>query len=87
VGRPRARLPAPAARHERSRLPELAAVEVPRLVVQGSGTRSACRTGPQVHVVRGADHAFAVRRKDGRTPQEVHDEVRDVVAAWLQTLT
>jgi hypothetical protein len=40
-----------------------------------------------VHVVAGADHAFAVRQKDGREPAEVLAEVRDAVGGWLQTLT
>jgi hypothetical protein len=36
-----------------------------------------------VHVVAGADHGFAVRRKDGRTAEQVAAEVRDAVAGWL----
>jgi uncharacterized protein len=69
-----------------SRLPELLAVDVPRLVVQGGRDLFGVPEVPGVHVVAGADHAFAVRRKDGRGPQEVHAEVRDTVAGWLQTL-
>ena len=73
-----------------NRLPELRGPSVPRLVVQGS--RDAFGVpGPEpgltVHVVAGADHAFAVRRKDGRTPSAVAGEVTAAVAAWLQTLT
>ncbi|MCW2678805.1 MAG: uncharacterized protein JWM62_206, partial [Frankiales bacterium] len=64
---------------------ELARVALPRLVVQGE--RDAFGVPPQAHVVRAADHAFTVRRKDGRTAQDVHEELRDVVRAWLQTLT
>jgi predicted alpha/beta-hydrolase family hydrolase len=80
----------PPGRPDRSRLPELLLPSVPRLVVQGS--RDAFGVPPPVpgvlvHVVGGADHSFAVRRVDGRSPQEVHREVRDAVAAWLQTLT
>jgi hypothetical protein len=42
----------------------------------------------QVHLVRGADHSFGVRRADGRSRAEVVAEVRDAVRRWLaQTLT
>lgn len=74
-----------------SRLDELRQPTVPRLVVQGS--RDAFGLPPRgdgvdVHVVAGADHAFAVRRRDGRSGTDVGDEVRAVVSAWLaQTLT
>lgn len=69
---------------------ELAQPEVPRLVVQGSRDAFGIpEPGPgvAVHVVEGADHSFAVRKKDGRAAAEVRTEVRDVVTAWLQTLT
>lgn len=73
-----------------SRLPELALPEVPVLVVVGArdpfGT-PAPAPGIRVHTVDGADHAFAVRRKDGRTRGQVLAEVRDVVRDWLQTVT
>jgi predicted alpha/beta-hydrolase family hydrolase len=75
----------------RSRRDELLAPGVPRLVVQGErdafGVPSA-DGGVAVHVVAGADHAFAVRRKDRRAADDVLREVREVVADWLaQTLT
>ncbi|HWG94845.1 MAG TPA: alpha/beta family hydrolase [Mycobacteriales bacterium] len=74
----------------RSRAHELALPEVPRLVVQGSrdafGVPEAA-PGTQVHVVEGADHAFAVRRKDGRTPEDVA-ATSAAVQRWLaQTVT
>lgn len=84
----------PPGRPGRSRLDELQSPPVPRLVVQGD--RDAFGVpgpvlGVEVHVVRGADHAFAVRRRDGRTADEVLAEVREAVAHWLaqlaQTLT
>jgi predicted alpha/beta-hydrolase family hydrolase len=76
----------PPGRPERTRLPELLLPQVPRLVVQGE--RDAFGVPDGAHVVAGADHAFAVRRRDGRTPEEVLTEVREVVRAWLaQTLT
>jgi dienelactone hydrolase len=39
--------------------------------------------GVDVHVVPGADHGFAVRRRDGRTAADVREEVERVVRAWL----
>lgn len=87
---------APPARPERSRLAELLLPDVPRLVVQGD--RDAFGVPPpspgvEVHVVPGADHAFGVRRRDGRTGDAVQEEVRATVLNWLlgllrrQTLT
>lgn len=74
-----------------SRLPELRLPTVPRLVVQGSRDAFGVpvpEPGVAVHVVAGADHGFAVRRRDGRTSAEVHDEIVGTVRAWLgQTLT
>lgn len=37
----------------------------------------------ELHVVAGADHAFEVRKRDGRSPRDVHEEVVAVAAAWL----
>jgi uncharacterized protein len=71
----------------RSREPELAGPDLPRLVVQGSRDGFGVpepAPGLQVHVVEGADHSFAVRRRDGRTPAEVLAEVRTAVADWLR---
>ena len=69
-----------------SRAGELLLPAVPRLVVQGArdafGVPSAA-AGVRVHVVAGADHAFAVRRRDGREAAAVADEVRAVVHRWL----
>ena len=60
---------------------ELLAPTVPLLVVQGS--RDAFGVPPGAQVVQGADHAFAVRRKDGRTASEVTAELQVVVSRWL----
>jgi predicted alpha/beta-hydrolase family hydrolase len=79
----------PPGRPERSRLVELEQPHVLRLVVQGErdafGVPPA-GPGTEVHVVRGGDHGFAVRRKDGRTRSEVDDEVRETVQDWLTAL-
>ena len=75
----------------RSRLAELQQPRVPRLVVQGDRDAFGCprpEEGVQVHLVRGADHSFGVRRQDGRTRADVLQEVRVAVSGWLaQTLT
>ncbi len=84
----------PPGRPDRSRLAELMRPDLPRLVLQGERDVFGCppaAPGLQVHVVRGADHSFAVRRRDGRTSLEVAEQVRQVVGRWLrahvQTLT
>lgn len=79
----------PPATPKRSRLPELLLPELPRLVVQGERDpfgRPAAAPGLQVHLVRGADHGFAVRQRDGRSTTEVADEIRRVVAGWLREI-
>ena len=71
------------------RTDELVLPAVPRLVVQGSRDPFGVpEPGPgvQVHVVAGADHRFAVRRVDGRSAQDVRDEVVRCVAGFLQAL-
>ena len=70
---------------EVSRAGELLLAAVPLLVVQGS--RDPFGVPPGAHVVDGADHGFAVRKKDGRTRADVLAEVRRTVAEWLQTVT
>ena len=71
---------------ENDRSDELLLPTCPRLVVQGDrdafGMPSAA-DGVEVHVVAGADHAFAVRRRDGRATADVRDELERVVSAWL----
>ena len=74
-----------------SRDGELDLPGVPRLVVQGERDAFGVprsRPGVAVHVVAGADHAFAVRRRDGRTAEQVRAELDRVLTGWLrQTLT
>ncbi len=68
---------------------ELALPVAPRLIVQGArdafGVPSAA-DGLRVEVVAGADHAFAVRRRDGRTPAQVYQQVLALVGDWLAQL-
>ncbi len=69
-----------------SRAGELALPDVPRLVVQGERDAFGVpEPGPgvRVHVVPGADHAFAVPRRLGLP---AGPQVREVVAAWLAEL-
>jgi uncharacterized protein len=70
----------------RSRDAELRAPAAPVLVVQGDrdafGVPAPSGT-VTVRLVAGADHAFAVRARDGRSRRDVLAEVRDVVTAWL----
>ncbi|HVM13660.1 MAG TPA: alpha/beta fold hydrolase [Egibacteraceae bacterium] len=40
-------------------------------------------TDARVHVVAGADHAFAVRKKDGRSPGVVLEEIVAAMGEWL----
>ena len=70
---------------------ELRLPSVPTLVVQGGRDAFGVpvdTAGVEVAVVAGADHAFAVRRSDGRTREDVLAQVRAVARGWLaQTLT
>jgi predicted alpha/beta-hydrolase family hydrolase len=79
----------PPGRPGRSRLPELLLPTAPRLVVQGERDvfgRPEAAPGLEVHVVRGADHGFGVRQKDGRTREQVAEQVREVVGRWLSAV-
>jgi hypothetical protein len=81
---------------DNDRSEELRLPTCPRLVVQGDRDAFGMPTagdGVEVHVVAGADHGFAVRRRDGRTAADVRAELERVVRGWLvrrtagQTLT
>jgi hypothetical protein len=80
----------PPGRPDRDRSEELHRPHCPRLVVQGERDAfgvPAPSPGVVVHVVAGADHGFAVRRRDGRSAADVRDEVEQVVRAWLSRTT
>ena len=83
----------PAGRPSTSRGEHLARVEVPMLFLQG--TRDALAPldllrpllaplapRARLHVVEGADHAFHVLKRSGRTDDEVLRELADAIAAW-----
>ncbi|HWH32456.1 MAG TPA: alpha/beta fold hydrolase [Egibacteraceae bacterium] len=84
---------------DRLRTAHWPALRTPALFVQGDRDtladlallereRAARLAGPsQVHVVRGGDHGFAVRKRDGRDPADVLAEIVGVVAAWVSGLS
>lgn len=89
----------PAGRPEKLRTGHWPALDVPLLFVSGDRDRlcslelldrerSAHLRGVahRLHVISGADHAFATRKADGRSDAEVVTEVIDVVAAWAEGL-
>ena len=84
----------PAGKPSTDRAAHLAQVQVPMLFLQG--TRDALAdlvlmrevTQPlgaraKLHVVEGADHAFHVLARSGRTDAQVLDELVDAMAAWM----
>ena len=80
----------PPGRPDRDREDELRLPPCPRLVVQGQRDAFGVPSpsdGVGVHVVAGADHGFAVRRRDGRTAADVREELERVVRAWLRRVT
>jgi predicted alpha/beta-hydrolase family hydrolase len=79
-----------------SRAEHLGAVAVPMLFLQGTRDELAdlglitdvCRDlGPQatLHVVEGANHAFEVLKRSGRTDEEVREELVRTVEEWWRT--
>lgn len=87
----------PAGQPERLRTGHWDRLEVPTLMISGDRDRlcdlslldqEIPRLGvsPHVHVVAGADHAFAVRQRDARDAAEVLREVVDVTDDWLRSL-
>jgi predicted alpha/beta-hydrolase family hydrolase len=78
----------------RARAAHLAHVTLPMLFLQGSRdaladlplvreTVSALQPRASLHVVDGADHAFQVLVRSGRTHAQVLDEMLDTAAAWM----
>jgi pimeloyl-ACP methyl ester carboxylesterase len=72
-------------------------VSQPMLLVQGTRDPLADLTlvrglveklGPsaRLHLVQGADHAFALPEGDRRTPEEIYDEIAGAVARFAATL-
>ena len=74
----------------------LAGVRIPTLFLQGTRDRLAdldllrsvlepLEPAPTLHVVEDADHGFHVRKRSGRTDEDVLDELADALAGWLAT--
>lgn len=86
----------PAGRPTQLRAAHLERITVPMLFL--AGTRDAlCRLDllrvalervprATLHVVDDADHSFAVRRRSGRDPAAVRDEIVDASVTWLRTV-
>ena len=81
----------------RDRAEHLARVEQPMLFLQGTRDDLAdlglisevvgeLGDRATLHVVAGADHNFAVLKRDGRTAAAVHLELAEVVAVWFATI-
>jgi predicted alpha/beta-hydrolase family hydrolase len=87
----------PAGKPSTERAKHLADVQVPMLFLQGTRDTLADLAlirptvqalGPRatLHVVDGADHAFHVLARSGRTDQQVREELLDVIAGWVVAL-
>jgi uncharacterized protein len=76
---PRLRVPSLFVQGQRDALCDLSLFETERAAHLDSALTD-------VHLVEGADHGFDVRKRDGRTLQEVYEEVVGVASAWLARL-
>jgi predicted alpha/beta-hydrolase family hydrolase len=85
----------PAKRPGRERAAHLAQVHLPMLFLQGTRDELADLDLLQpvcaelagratLHVIDGADHAFHVPARSGRTDEQVQSEIGDVMAAWIE---
>jgi len=87
----------PPARPGVERAAHLAHVRVPMLFVQGTRDTfarpdllAATLAGlplARLHEVAHADHGFGVLKRSGRTPDDVLDEIANVVAGWVGEVT
>lgn len=84
----------PAGKPSRERAAHLDGVELPMLFLQGTRdsladleliTQTTASLGKKatLHIVDGADHAFHVLVRSGRTDAQVRDELLDTMAAWM----
>jgi predicted alpha/beta-hydrolase family hydrolase len=85
----------PAGKPSLERARHLAGVQVPMLFLQGTrdaladlrllrGALDPLGDRATLHVVEGADHAFHVLVRSGRTDAEVLEELLDRMAAWMR---
>jgi predicted alpha/beta-hydrolase family hydrolase len=86
----------PAGKPSTERAAHLADVKLPMLFLQGTRdgladldliTQTTAGLGKKasLHIVDGADHAFHVLVRSGRTDAQVRDELLDTMAAWMTT--
>lgn len=84
----------PAGKPSTERAAHLAGVKLPMLFLQGTRdaladldliTQTTANLGNKasLHIVEGADHAFHVLVRSGRTDARVRDELCDTMAAWM----
>ena len=84
----------PAGKPSTERAAHLAEVKLPMLFLQGTRdaladldliTRTTAKLGNKasLHIVEGADHAFHVLVRSGRTDAQVREELLDTMAAWM----
>jgi predicted alpha/beta-hydrolase family hydrolase len=87
----------PAKRPGTARAAHLAEVESPMLFLQGTRDDLAdldlittvcggLGSRATLHVVEGADHAFSVLKRSGRTDAEVMSELADTITDWVTRL-
>jgi predicted alpha/beta-hydrolase family hydrolase len=85
----------PAGKPARTRGDHLASVHAPMLFLQGTRDRLAdldlvratltgLGTRATLHVIDGGDHSFDVLKRSGRDRDQVHDELADTIAAWIE---
>jgi predicted alpha/beta-hydrolase family hydrolase len=86
----------PAGKPSTERAAHLAGVKLPMLFLQGTRdgladlgliTQTTASLGKKatLHIVDGADHAFHVLVRSGRTDAQVSEELLDTMAAWMTT--
>ena len=84
----------PAGKPSTERAAHLAGVKLPMLFLQGTRdgladldlvTQATASLGNKanLHIVEGADHAFHVLVRSGRTDAQVREELLDTMAAWM----
>ena len=84
----------PAGKPSTARAEHLAAISVPMLFLQGTRdplaepsllqqTAAGLGAGAHLHVIDGADHAFHVPVRSGRTDAQVLEELLDTTTSWM----
>jgi len=84
----------PAGKPSTERAAHLAGVKLPMLFLQGTRdgladldlitqTTASLGNKANLHIVEGADHAFHVLVRSGRTDAQVREELCDIMAAWM----